>query len=172
MQIWVQVDAPKSRVLSGHLCAARRGISSQSERPPLTQRDVKSRIVVAEMPLTFDLAGMKMRVIQVRGSWKDYGDIHTPVMSGIDVPVWGQLRPSTVASIRARVFGRCSSMAMGSLASSSGLVESVGPASSARSESRRSGARTLTPPYPGFLECLHAGSAGYRATADGTGDRR
>jgi hypothetical protein len=33
-----------------------------------------------------DLAGMKMRVIQVRGSWKDYVDIHTLVSRGIDVP--------------------------------------------------------------------------------------
>jgi hypothetical protein len=33
-----------------------------------------------------DLAGMKMRVIQVRGSWKDYVDIHTLVSHGIDVP--------------------------------------------------------------------------------------
>jgi len=32
------------------------------------------------------LAGMKMRVIQVRGSWKDYVDIHTLVSHGIDVP--------------------------------------------------------------------------------------
>ena len=32
-----------------------------------------------------DLAGMKMRVIQVRGSWKDYIDIHTLVANGIDV---------------------------------------------------------------------------------------
>jgi hypothetical protein len=29
---------------------------------------------------------MKMRVIQVRGSWKDYVDIHTLVSHGIDVP--------------------------------------------------------------------------------------
>ena len=33
-----------------------------------------------------DLAGMKMRVIQVRGSWKDYVDIHALVSHGIDVP--------------------------------------------------------------------------------------
>ncbi|MBS1856798.1 MAG: hypothetical protein JST11_15625 [Acidobacteria bacterium] len=33
-----------------------------------------------------DLAGMKMQVIQVRGSWKDYIDIHTLVTHGIDVP--------------------------------------------------------------------------------------
>ena len=32
-----------------------------------------------------DIAGMKMRVIQVRGSWKDYVDIHTLVLRGIDV---------------------------------------------------------------------------------------
>ena len=29
---------------------------------------------------------MKMRVIQVRGSWKDYVDIHTLATHGIDVP--------------------------------------------------------------------------------------
>ena len=33
-----------------------------------------------------DLAGMKMRVIQMRGSWKDYVDIHALVSHGIDVP--------------------------------------------------------------------------------------
>jgi hypothetical protein len=33
-----------------------------------------------------DLAGMKMRVIQVRGSWKDYVDIHTLATQGVDVP--------------------------------------------------------------------------------------
>jgi hypothetical protein len=32
-----------------------------------------------------DLAGMKMRVIQVRGSWKDYFDIHTLASHGIDL---------------------------------------------------------------------------------------
>jgi hypothetical protein len=33
-----------------------------------------------------DLAGMKMRVIQARGSWKDYVDIHTLAAHGIDLP--------------------------------------------------------------------------------------
>ena len=33
-----------------------------------------------------DLAGMKMRVIQVRGSWKDYVDLHTLATNGVDVP--------------------------------------------------------------------------------------
>jgi hypothetical protein len=33
-----------------------------------------------------DLAGMKMRVIQVRGSWKDYVDIHALTSHGIDLP--------------------------------------------------------------------------------------
>jgi hypothetical protein len=32
-----------------------------------------------------DLAGMKMRVIQVRGSWKDYVDIHALASNGIDL---------------------------------------------------------------------------------------
>ena len=32
-----------------------------------------------------DLAGMKMRVIQVRGNWKDYVDIHALASHGIDL---------------------------------------------------------------------------------------
>jgi hypothetical protein len=32
-----------------------------------------------------DLAGMKMRVIQMRGNWKDYVDIHALVSHGIDI---------------------------------------------------------------------------------------
>ena len=32
-----------------------------------------------------DLAGMKMRVIQMRGSWKDYMDIYALVYHGIDL---------------------------------------------------------------------------------------
>jgi hypothetical protein len=32
-----------------------------------------------------DLAGMKKRVIQVRGNWKDYVDIHALASHGIDV---------------------------------------------------------------------------------------
>jgi hypothetical protein len=42
-----------------------------------------SRVLVASL---VDLAGMKMRVIQVRGSWKDYVDIHALVSNGIDLP--------------------------------------------------------------------------------------
>lgn len=42
-----------------------------------------SRVQVASL---LDLAGMKMRVIQVRGSWKDYVDIHALVSHGIGVP--------------------------------------------------------------------------------------
>jgi hypothetical protein len=42
-----------------------------------------SRVRVASL---VDLAGMKMRVIQARGSWKDYVDIHALVSHGIDVP--------------------------------------------------------------------------------------
>ncbi|MGO9619371.1 MAG: hypothetical protein ACLP6W_23520 [Bryobacteraceae bacterium] len=38
------------------------------------------------MASLIDLAGMKMRVSQVRGSWKDYVDIHTLVSHGVDVP--------------------------------------------------------------------------------------
>jgi len=47
------------------------------------RRAAGSRLRVASL---VDLAGMKMRVIQVRGSWKDYVDIHTLVLHGIDVP--------------------------------------------------------------------------------------
>jgi hypothetical protein len=47
------------------------------------RRATGSRVQVASL---VDLAGMKMRVIQARGSWKDYVDIHTLVSHGIDVP--------------------------------------------------------------------------------------
>jgi hypothetical protein len=47
------------------------------------RRATGSRVQVAAL---VDLAGMKMRVIQVRGSWKDYVDIHTLVSHGIDIP--------------------------------------------------------------------------------------
>ena len=47
------------------------------------RRATGSRVQVASL---VDLAGMKMRVIQVRGSWKDYVDIHTLVSHGVDVP--------------------------------------------------------------------------------------
>lgn len=47
------------------------------------RRAAGSRVKVASL---VDLAGMKMRVIQVRGSWKDYVDIHTLVTHGVDVP--------------------------------------------------------------------------------------
>jgi hypothetical protein len=42
----------------------------------------RSRVRVASL---VDLAGMKMRVIQVRGNWKDYVDIHALASHGIDV---------------------------------------------------------------------------------------
>jgi hypothetical protein len=45
-------------------------------------RAAGSRVHVASL---VDLAGMKMRVIQVRGSWKDYADIHALVSNGIDL---------------------------------------------------------------------------------------
>jgi hypothetical protein len=47
------------------------------------RRATGSRVQVASL---VDLAGMKMRVIQVRGNWKDYVDIHTLVSHGLDVP--------------------------------------------------------------------------------------
>lgn len=46
------------------------------------RRAAGSRVRVASL---IDLAGMKMRVIQVRGSWKDYMDIHALVSNGIDL---------------------------------------------------------------------------------------
>jgi hypothetical protein len=46
------------------------------------RRAAGSRVQVAAL---VDLAGMKMRVIQVRGNWKDYVDIHTLASHGIDV---------------------------------------------------------------------------------------
>ncbi len=47
------------------------------------RRATGSRVQVAS---PVDLAGMKMRVIQVRGSWKDYVDLHALVSYGVDVP--------------------------------------------------------------------------------------
>jgi hypothetical protein len=46
------------------------------------RRAAGSRVRVASL---VDLAGMKMRVIQVRGSWKDYVDIHALASNGIDL---------------------------------------------------------------------------------------
>ena len=47
------------------------------------RQPIGSRVQVASL---LDLAGMKMRVIQVRGSWKDYVDIHAFVSNGVDIP--------------------------------------------------------------------------------------
>jgi len=47
------------------------------------ERAPGSRVQVASL---IDLAGMKMRVIQVRGSWKDYVDIHALISHGIGIP--------------------------------------------------------------------------------------
>src|ERR1700722_12698418 len=41
-----------------------------------------SRVQVASL---VDLAGMKMRVIQMRATWKDYVDIHALISHGMDV---------------------------------------------------------------------------------------
>jgi len=46
------------------------------------QRARESRVLVGAL---LDLAGMKMRVIQMRGSWKDYVGIHALVSHGIDL---------------------------------------------------------------------------------------
>ncbi len=45
-------------------------------------RALGSRVRVASL---LDLAGMKMRVIQMRASWKDYMDIYALVEHGVDV---------------------------------------------------------------------------------------
>jgi len=45
-------------------------------------RAAGSRVRVASL---VDLAGMKMRATQVRGSWKDYVDIHALATHGIDL---------------------------------------------------------------------------------------
>ena len=47
------------------------------------QQAAGSRVRVASL---VDLAGMKMRVIQVRGNWKDYVDIHALASHGVDLP--------------------------------------------------------------------------------------
>jgi hypothetical protein len=70
-------------------------------------RAAGSRVRVASL---VDLAGMKMRVIQMRGSWKDYVDIHALASHGIDIPtalsaaraIDPQFNPAT--SIRALQF--------------------------------------------------------------------
>ena len=46
------------------------------------RRAAGSRVLVASL---MDLAGMKMRVIQVRATWKDYVDVHTLASNGVDV---------------------------------------------------------------------------------------
>lgn len=48
------------------------------------RRPAGSRVQVASL---LDLAGMKMRVVQARGSWKDYVDIHALINHGIDIPM-------------------------------------------------------------------------------------
>lgn len=47
------------------------------------RRPTGSQVQVASL---VDLAGMKLRVIQMRGNWKDYVDIHALVLYGIDIP--------------------------------------------------------------------------------------
>jgi hypothetical protein len=47
------------------------------------KRPAGSRVQVASL---VDLAGMKLRVIQVRGNWKEYVDIHALASHGIDIP--------------------------------------------------------------------------------------
>jgi Nucleotidyl transferase AbiEii toxin, Type IV TA system len=47
------------------------------------QRATGSRVRVVSL---VDLFGMKMRVIQVRGTWKDYVDVHALTSHRIDLP--------------------------------------------------------------------------------------
>ena len=74
------------------------------------QRPVGSRVLIASL---IDLAGMKMRVIQVRGSWKDYIDIYALASHGIDIPT-GLAAAQAIeqSSIRPSVFGHYSFSAM------------------------------------------------------------
>lgn len=72
------------------------------------RRPVGSRVLLASL---LDLAGMKMRVIQVRGSWKDYIDIHALASHGSQ-PALPLRKPSMPGSIRLSVFGHYSFSAM------------------------------------------------------------
>ncbi len=56
------------------------GLNLRRVRDPLNPHG--SRVQVASL---LDLAGMKMRMIQRRGSWKDYVDLHVLALNGIDV---------------------------------------------------------------------------------------
>jgi hypothetical protein len=47
------------------------------------RRPAGSRVQVASL---VDLAGMKLRVIQVRANWKDYVDLQALVSHGVDIP--------------------------------------------------------------------------------------
>ena len=75
------------------------------------RRSADSRVHVASL---VDLAGMKMRVIQVRGSWKDYVDIHTLARTGWTWRrVWRPRKRSIESLIRGSASGRCSFMGKG-----------------------------------------------------------
>jgi hypothetical protein len=81
------------------------------ERIPDPLRAASSRVRVASL---VDLAGMKMRVIQVRGNWKDYVDIHALASHGIDLPTaLAAAKRSTKASIRRQASGPYSFTATG-----------------------------------------------------------
>jgi hypothetical protein len=67
---------------SGTVKVAFFGGMSNLRRVQDPRRPVGSRVQVASL---IDLAGMTMRVIQMRGSWKDYVDIHALASNGVDV---------------------------------------------------------------------------------------
>ncbi len=68
-------EAPVKLAFFGGLDTLRR--VENPRRPTGSQMQVASLV---------DLAGMKMRVVQVRGSWKDYVDLHALATHGIDFP--------------------------------------------------------------------------------------
>ena len=83
---WVQCkpDNPEAFVNRGRLVKlAFFGGLDTLQRVEDPRRAIGSRVQVASL---VDLAGMKMGVIGVRASWKDYVDIHALVSYGIDVP--------------------------------------------------------------------------------------
>ena len=74
------------------------------------RRPAGSRVQVASL---VDLAGMKLRVIQMRGNWKDYVDIHALVSHGIEFrPRWLRRGRSMPSFSRKSACVLCSFMAM------------------------------------------------------------
>ena len=85
-EVWVQYKHDNLEAFvdrRGPVKVAFFGGLSNLRRVQDPQLPTGSRVQVASL---LDLAGMKMRVIQVRGSWKDYVDIHALLSNGIDMP--------------------------------------------------------------------------------------